>query len=146
MYSQVEQRGVLMLPRFLRSSFCLQWCPPLNNSRRLRVHAGHWWAQECICGLALGFVSHNNIVYSFAPQPLALRISLCRQQKHRRVFIKASVGLAFGASGTMSNSCSESQWHPSLRRGSHLELFFCVSTRNSCIFELHFSRRVTHVD
>ena len=146
MKSRVEKRGVQMLPMFFRGIFLfLRRCAPSNKSRRLGVHSGHWWAQGCICGLAWGFVSHNNILYSFAPQPLALRISLYKQQKHRRVFIKASVGLACGASGTMSNICSRSTWHPSLPRGSHLELFFVVFTRSSRIFKLHFSRRVAHV-
>ena len=92
----------------LQRLFFFQWCPPLNKSRRLRVHAEHWWAQGCICDLAWGFVPHSNIVYSFGPQPRALRISFCRQQKHRRVLIKASVGFAFRASGTMSDICSRS--------------------------------------
>ena len=66
--------------------------------------------------------------------------------EHRRVFIKAGVGLAFGAGGTMSNVCSKVTGHPSLPRGSHLELCFVVSTRSSRISALHFPRRVTHVD
>ena len=112
-----------MLPMFFRGCFFFQWCPPLNKSRRLRVHAEHWWAQGCICALAWGFVPLSNIVYSFGPQPRALRISSCRQQKHRRVLIKASVGLAFRASGTTSDICSRSPWHPSWQMGSHLGLF-----------------------
>ena len=108
----------------LQRQFFLQLCPPSNKSRPLGAHAGHWWAQGCICGLAWGFSSHNNSVYPFAAQPLALRISFCRQQKHRRVSIKASVGLAFAASGTMSDS-SKSPWHPSRQRGSDLQLLFC---------------------
>ena len=116
-HSHVEHRWVPMLPMVFRGCFFFQWCPPLNKSRRLRAHAGHWWAQGGICGLAWGFLSHRRIVYSFASQPLALRISLCRQQKHRRVLIKASVGLAFGASRTMSDICSRSPWHPQLTEG-----------------------------
>ena len=76
MYSRAEQRGFRMLPTFFRGCSFLQSCRPSNQSRRLGVHPGHWWAQGYIYGLAWGFVSHDNIVYSFAPQPLALRISL----------------------------------------------------------------------
>ena len=100
--------GFRCYPWSSEAVFVFQWCPPLNKSRRLRVHAEHWWAQGCICALAWGFVPLSNIVYSFGPQPRALRISSCRQQKHRRVLIKASVGLAFRASGTTSDICSRS--------------------------------------
>jgi hypothetical protein len=111
-----------------RRFFCN--CPPSHKSRRLGARAGRWWAQACIYGIARGFLSHSNIARSFAHQPLALRISLYKQQKHRRLLIKASVRLAFGASCTLSKICSRSTWHPSLPRGYHLELLFVVSMRS----------------
>ena len=146
MYSQVEQRGVLLLPRFLRGS--VFW------------NGAHHWTIPDDCGFMLDIGGPRNVFVaslwdSYHTIILYILLLLSHllwgsasagSRSTEGCSSRQVLGLAFGASGTMSNSCSESQWHPSLRRGSQLELFCCVSTRNSCIFKLHFSRRVTYVD
>ena len=67
---------------------------------------------------------------------------------HRTLIRTSEVARHGGAmvqSAAMCDICFGTTWHPSSPRGSYLELFFSVSTRNSRVFKLHFFRRVTHV-